>query len=153
MDKKGRWVTYQGRKIFIEDGDTAESVYAKQSKKLADEESDRQERQIAERQREQEELNAENPATKKPRMSGYDPKYGAYKTKEDTKLDIIDKMRSISLDLPDSDSPEMFSHAAQARFKEYARLERRLAHEYGMSEEEIFQIVHQKSDLAMGKTK
>ena len=45
-DKKGKWITYQGRHIFIEDGQTLEQAFANHSKKIANEESDRRDREI-----------------------------------------------------------------------------------------------------------
>ena len=44
--EKGKWITYQGRHIFIEDGQTLEQAFAKHSKQIANEESDRRDREI-----------------------------------------------------------------------------------------------------------
>lgn len=48
----GKWITYQGRHILIKDGETLEQAFSRDSKEVADSESDRQEKEINDRKNE-----------------------------------------------------------------------------------------------------
>lgn len=45
-----RWITYQGRHILLEDGESKVQAVSRYNKKLAEDEADRREREIAERE-------------------------------------------------------------------------------------------------------
>ena len=62
----GKWVTMHGRHVYLEDGQTLEQALAKDAKKVAKEESDRREREIAEREKNTEKFTAEKNANEAP---------------------------------------------------------------------------------------
>ena len=73
-------------------------------------------------------------------MTGFNSIYGAYETKADRKENLISHGKKLSATMEEYDNPTF--HAYQAAFKEYLRIERILAKEYGMSEEEIYMALN-----------
>ena len=76
-----RWITYKGRKILIEDNGTKYDAMKRVDAQIAQEEADRREREIAEAEKRQAELNAREERKKTPKYSdmsivlGKDGKY------------------------------------------------------------------------------
>ena len=73
-------------------------------------------------------------------MTGYNKVTGAYFTKADIKVQIIEKIKKYEAELEKYEDPTF--HAYQMLMSEISRLEYRLAKEYNMNEEEIFLATH-----------
>ena len=74
-------------------------------------------------------------------MTGYDNKYGAYMTKEDKRLDLISHGRKSVKAYEKYTDPT--SRGARLYFAECLRVERLLATEHGMTEDEIWVALHE----------
>lgn len=66
ISNKDRWVTMNGRHLLIKAGETPEEAYDRNIKETANSEIDRQEKEIAEREKQTEKLTAEKNANEAP---------------------------------------------------------------------------------------
>lgn len=74
------------------------------------------------------------------KMTGFNSKYGAFETKADRKENLIAHAKKINAKLEEIENPT--SHIFKSLFNEALRVERILATEYGMSEEEIYEATN-----------
>ena len=73
-------------------------------------------------------------------MTGFNPKYGAFETKADRKLNLINALKKYDADLERYTDPSF--HVCKSIMASYLRVERALITEYGMTEEEIYTAIN-----------